>query len=360
MVYFIIFKLKYKMPKKIIFLYPELTPYFMGCLNVFSDHSPKINLHIVYDKVFEKVLLKNNPKYSLTQKDEFQSKKDLYFYCFNLKPSAIIISGRMYSEYLYVAKKMKNVCTRVTVQDTIYSKSFKKLITRNLSFFLYKRYFDKFWGVGDLQRKFALDIGYQEQNIYDGFYVADKIFFEASKKNEFSKNNTTFLFIGRLVEEKNILRLVRLIESINHDENVNHKINIIGSGYLKDKILKYKCVNYKGSLNQRQIIDIANDSDVFCLPSIYEPWGVVTHEMVALGLPVLISNKCGSGDLVKNEINGFKFDPLNDFSIISAIKKFTSLSNSQKKDFSLNSIKISKTITHTLWNKTLLSLTVKA
>ena len=347
------------MSKKIIFLYPELTPYFIGCINVFSHNFPKINLHIIYDTVFEKVSLENNLKYSLTQKDEFQSKKDLYYFCFNLKPSVIIISGRMYSDYLYVAKKMKNICKRVTVQDTIYIKSFKQFIIRNLSFFLYKRYFDEFWGVGDLQRKFALDIGYQKQNIYNGFYVADKIFFEASKKHEFSKKNTTFLFIGRLVEEKNIMRLIRLIESINHEDNLNHKINIIGSGHLKNNIIKYKCVNYKGSLNQRQIIDVAYNSDVFCLPSTYEPWGVVTHEMVALGLPILISNKCGSADLVKNGINGFKFDPLNDFSIISAIKKFTSLSNTQKKDFSLNSIKISKNITHDLWNKTLLSLIIK-
>ena len=342
--------------KKIIFLYPELTPYFIGCINVFSNSFPEINFYIVYDTIFKKINLKINPKYLLIQKNKFQSKKELYYYCVNLKPSLIIISGRMYSDYLYVAKKMKSNCTRVTVQDTIYIKSFKQLIIRNLSFFLYKRYFDKFWGVGDLQRKFALDIGYQNKDIYNGFYVADKIFFKASKTHNFSEKNLTFLFIGRLVEEKNIIRLVRLIDSINLDDNMNHKINIIGSGYLKNKILKYKCVNYKGLLNQKEIIDIAHHSDVFCLPSSYEPWGVVTHEMTALGLPVLISNKCGSADLVKNGINGFKFDPLDDFSIISAINKFTLLSNSQKKGFSLNSIKISKTITHNLWNKTLLSL----
>lgn len=346
--------------KNIIFLYPEITSYFLGCINHFSENFPKINIHIVYDTIFKKVLLNNNIDYSLIQKNEFYSKKDLCDFCLNLNPSLIIISGRMYGEYLYVAKKFKNICPRVTAQDSIYTNTFKQFIIKRFSFFLYRRYFDKFWGVGSLQRKFALEISYRNEDIYNGFYVADKIFFEASREHNFSKKNLTFLFVGRLVNEKNILTFIRIIELINKEDNVKHKINIIGSGYLKDKLLEFKCVDYKGLLNQKEIISIAHQSDVFCLPSKYEPWGVVTHEMAALGLPILISNKCGSADLVKNEINGFKFDPLNDFSMISAIKKFTSLSNSQKKDFSLNSIKISKTITHTLWNKTLLSLIVKA
>ncbi len=342
--------------KSIIFLYPELTPYFIGCLNSFSSNFPEINLHIVYNNKFQKLTINKSAQYSLIKRDKFENKQKLYQHCSMLKPSLIIISGRMYSDYLYVAKKLKKICTRVTVQDTQYKKSFKQFIIRRFSFYLYKRYFDKFWGVGSSQRKFAIDIGYDQKDIFNGFYVADKIFFEASKKDNFSKKDLSFLFIGRLVSEKNILRLVRLIESFNIKNNSSHKINIIGDGYLKRMIIKYNCVDYKGALSQEEIITIANKSDVFCLPSQYEPWGVVTHEMSALGLPILISNKCGSADLVSDGVNGFTFDPSDDLSIISAIEKFILLSDNEKKQFSLNSIKISKNITHELWNNTLLSL----
>lgn len=342
--------------KNVIFLYPELTPYFIGCLNSFCYNFPKINLHIVYNNKFQNLIVNENAKYSLIKRSEFQNKEKLFEYCIGLRPSIIIISGRMFSDYLYVAKKIKKVCTRVTVQDTLYRKSLKQLVLKNLSFCLYKRYFDKFWGVGTLQRKFALDIGFKEKDIYNGFYVADKIFFESSKKDSFSKKNLAFLFIGRLVKEKNIMRLVKLLELINIKDNSDHRINIIGDGYLKNKILKFKCVDYKGVLNQAEIISVAQKSDVFCLPSKYEPWGVVTHEMTALGLPILISDKCGSADLVTNGVNGFTFNPLDEASIISIIRKFISLSNTEKKEFSLNSIKISKKITHNQWNNTLLSL----
>ena len=83
---------------------------------------------------------------------------------------------------------------------------------------------------------------------------------------------------------------------------------------------------------------------------------VVTHEMTALGLPVLISKNCGSIDLVKSGKNGFVFDPLDYNSMITAIRKFILLPKAEKMQFSLNSIKISKTINHDLWNKTLHSL----
>ena len=350
--------IKINSSKNVIFLYPEITPYFIGCINNFSNNFPKIKLHIVYDSIFKTVIVNKNANYTLTQKNKFSLKQHLYDYCFSLNPDLILISGRMYKDYLYVAKKIKKICKTVTVQDSIYTNSIKQFIIRIFSFFLYKRYFDKFWGVGHLQRKFALDIGYDNENIYDGFYVADKIFFDSSKKHKFYGKKITFLFIGRLVDEKNILRFVEAIDIINKKDNLEHKINIIGSGYLKDKLLQFKFVNYRGLLNQKEIINIANKSDVFCLPSKFEPWGVVTHEMTALGLPVLISKNCGSIDLVKSGKNGFVFDPLDYNSMITAIRKFILLPKAEKMQFSLNSIKISKTINHDLWNKTLHSLIV--
>ena len=103
--------------------------------------------------------------------------------------------------------------------------------------------------------------------------------------------------------------------------------------------------------------NVAYDSDVFCLPSIYEPWGVVTHEMGALGLPILISNKCGSGkDLVQEGVNGFFFNPNSTQSIISAIKKFSLLTLDNKKKFSANSKRLAKKFSHESWSNTLLSL----
>jgi glycosyltransferase involved in cell wall biosynthesis len=48
----------------------------------------------------------------------------------------------------------------------------------------------------------------------------------------------------------------------------------------------------------------------FIVPSVMEPWGLVVNEAMAAGLPVLVSERCGSApDLVEEGRNGFTFDP---------------------------------------------------
>ncbi len=50
--------------------------------------------------------------------------------------------------------------------------------------------------------------------------------------------------------------------------------------------------------------------DVFVLPSYSEPWGLVVNEAMAAGMPVIVSEKCGSApDLVIDGENGFTFNP---------------------------------------------------
>ncbi len=51
-------------------------------------------------------------------------------------------------------------------------------------------------------------------------------------------------------------------------------------------------------------------ADVLVHPSLYEPFGNVVLEALACALPVIVSNKCGAGDLVKHGVNGFVCDAL--------------------------------------------------
>jgi glycosyltransferase involved in cell wall biosynthesis len=48
----------------------------------------------------------------------------------------------------------------------------------------------------------------------------------------------------------------------------------------------------------------------FVHASTREPWGVVVNEAMAAGLPVIVSNRCGSAaELVREGRNGFAFEP---------------------------------------------------
>jgi len=340
---------------KVIFLYAEVTPYLLGCVKSFNKQFPNITLRIYYTKIFPNIKIET-PSIEFVDKKTFKSKFDLLNDIKNNYPRILLISGRMESDYLFVSSKFRSKLTRVCLYDTIYTRSFFQILKKIFSYFLYKRYFDIMWGVGTLQEKFALDIGYNRTNIRKGFYVADKIFFNKSFTPKFDKNFVNFLYVGRLVKEKNVLMLAKVLDKINSLSKSNHKLGIVGDGVYKNKIQEFDCVEYYGLKTQEEIITIAKNYHAFCLPSIYEPWGVVLHEMAAIGLPIIASNKCGSSyDILKEGFNGFKFHPVNSKSLENSLNSFIEISLDEKINMSHNSKKMAKLISHSNWNKTLAS-----
>ena len=60
---------------------------------------------------------------------------------------------------------------------------------------------------------------------------------------------------------------------------------------------------FQGQQAMRRFYDLC---DVFVLPSVHEPWGLVVNEAMNLGRPVVVSDQVGSGyDLVRDGENGF-------------------------------------------------------
>lgn len=124
-----------------------------------------------------------------------------------------------------------------------------------------------------------------------------------------------FLYIGRLSEEKNILHL---LDSFRRLKELDSRwgLIMIGSGPQRREIENYigehklKDVVIPGFKQKNDIPVFFGMSDVFVLPSISEPWGIVVNEAMAAGLPVLVSKKCGCyPDIVIDGENGFSFDP---------------------------------------------------
>jgi glycosyltransferase involved in cell wall biosynthesis len=131
----------------------------------------------------------------------------------------------------------------------------------------------------------------------------------------FAKHN--FLYIGRFSEEKNIIHLLKAFKNL---ENINDwGLILVGNGPQKKDIDDYikefsiKNVFMPGFQHKEDIPKFLAVSDIFILPSISEPWGLVANEAMAAGLPVLVSTRCGCHpDLIKEGINGFSFDPYDD------------------------------------------------
>lgn len=64
-------------------------------------------------------------------------------------------------------------------------------------------------------------------------------------------------------------------------------------------------------------------ADVFVLPSLHEPFGIVALEAMRAGLPLLAANVGGLPDFVKDGENGLLFDPSRPETLVAAYRRLT-------------------------------------
>jgi len=78
-------------------------------------------------------------------------------------------------------------------------------------------------------------------------------------------------------------------------------------------------VRFLGFVNQSQLPSVYCASDLFVLPSLFEPFGLVVNEAMLCGLPVAVSDCVGAKfDLVRPDENGYVY-PAGDVEALAAI-----------------------------------------
>lgn len=113
-----------------------------------------------------------------------------------------------------------------------------------------------------------------------------------------------FIYVGRLTKEKN---LTYLIETFNQLPELH--LHIVGFG-VQEAFLKSKAkgnIHFLGAIANSELYTIYRANDVFILPSISEPWGLVVEEALNNGLPVIVSDHVGCASEIVNETNGLVF-----------------------------------------------------
>jgi glycosyltransferase involved in cell wall biosynthesis len=192
--------------------------------------------------------------------------------------------------------------------------------------------FDAAFVAGTSSRSYIQKLGIPMDRIIEGCDVIDTTLFsqQASEnrnilsqvRNKWKLPENYFLFVGRIVTEKNVLGLVDAYDKyLSRIEPgfIPWDLVICGSGSeesdLLEKILKFPAhvrekIFFYGYIKQPEIIDFFSCASCFILPSISEPWGLVVNEALACSLPVIISKKAGSSfDLVKEKGTGWIFNP---------------------------------------------------
>ncbi|NDC82817.1 glycosyltransferase family 1 protein [bacterium] len=151
------------------------------------------------------------------------------------------------------------------------------------------------------------------------------------------------LYVGRLAPEKNIPRLLTAFKTIA-TENLAVSLLIVGNGPLESELHNQVMteniprVVFHPFVQSTDVPKFYGIADIFILPSLREPWGLVVNEAMSAGVPVVVSNRAGSAaDLISPD-TGIIIDPM-DTDEISRSLKFLIDSPSERLRLSENARK---------------------
>ncbi len=114
-----------------------------------------------------------------------------------------------------------------------------------------------------------------------------------------------FLFVGRLIERKGLEVLLGAFALLEGGE-----LWIAGDGPLDEAVSRAAArdprIRLFGHVPGKGLSDLYSEVDALVVPSLYETWGLVVHEGLAHGLPVIATDQVGSADdLIDPGVNGY-------------------------------------------------------
>jgi len=348
---------------KIIYLYGEMMSYAMAIINKLAESGNEIhiiernelkNKTSVVPTIFKnKIFFYRRLKYNYSQLKDLIKKID---------PKVIVISGWMDLVYIYLVFVIKNKNITIVIHsDNVWKNKLKQQIARFLGFFgFFYLFFDKAWIHGPLQFEYMRRIGFRTKDIFFDHASADTQLFHKLYKDFYNykkkKYPKKFLFVSRREKIKGLEVLLDAWESLNANNSIDWKLQIIGSGSYKikkDKLKNLEILEFKSHEDLKK--DIKN-AGCFILPSVHEPWGVVVHEMCSAGLPLILSETVGSRyTFLIDKKNGFVFEANNYKSLEKAMKDIIDSTDQELLNMSENSHKLSFRISPEISASNLLS-----
>lgn len=168
----------------------------------------------------------------------------------------------------------------------------------------------------------------------------------------------SFLFLGRIVEIKNLPLLVKSFkDALKTLPNIS--LTIAGGGdekiisRINSEIKNHFKIRYIGPVEKTDTPKLYNDHDVFLITSDYDNFPNTVLEALSSGLPVIGSDVGGISDQIQDKINGYLFKKGDALDLKEKIVEISKNSDLRTK-MSVNARKT--TITNFNWNSSAIDL----
>lgn len=201
---------------------------------------------------------------------------------------------------------------------------------------------DGFLAIGQLNRDFYLRYGVPVERVFTMPYAVDNAFFQEQVRRvvagrevlrrelRLEPGRPIFLYAGKMIERKRAEDLLEAFIRLSPDGHREPRAYLlfIGDGDLRHSLerrvaqLGWGAIRFLGFKNQTELPAYYDLCDVFVLPSVREPWGLVVNEVMNAGRAVIVSDEVGChSDLVKDDVNGYVFKAGDVTSLEAALSK---------------------------------------
>jgi glycosyltransferase involved in cell wall biosynthesis len=208
------------------------------------------------------------------------------------------------------------------------------------------------WGIGRL----ALE-GYRREFGPERTYVNIPYFSNLERfKNSASAprqptREPVILYSGSLIPRKGVDLVAAAFARLIRD-GLRAKLIVLGSGPLEQSMREdlKNCmdrVEFVGFRDWEALPELYAVSDILCVPSRYDGWGLVVPEGLAAGLPVISTTQTGAAvEFIQPGKNGWLVPPDHEDAIYRAMRQAVTLTDDQWREMS--SLAIRSVSSHTL------------
>ena len=179
--------------------------------------------------------------------------------------------------------------------------------------------------VSNNMQKQVYSISSRTNNVYvipNGISVKDIRFQQLDEKKN-RNEQTRVLFVGRLEPEKGLNILLEALSQVTKD-NYNITLTVVGDGTESHLLYEKKYgfqIHSLGKLAPEDVLQMYCSHDIFVIPSLSEPFGIVAIEALAAGLPVIASRVGGLSDIIVDSRLGYLVESGNPASLKACICK---------------------------------------
>ena len=232
---------------------------------------------------------------------------------------------------------IRDDATLISLSRTLMKRALKRAF-----FAILKIFCDGFLAVGSLNREYYGYYGIKADKTFPVPWAVDNAFFQARAQEAsgsleelrqalgLEAGRPIILFAGKLSARKRAGDLLEAYRQLSPDQKTEPRpyLLFIGEGEQRQALENrarntgWDSIKFLGFKNQTELPAYFELCQVFVLPSVHEPWGLVVNEVMNAGRAVIVSDQVGCGpDLVRNGENGYIFQAGDIAGLAEAIRK---------------------------------------